>query len=183
MKHPINSSECYSLIVVGGLIHCSHIYPVTSPLVFSASFSALQQRRPRSLSSSSGTGPQPAGGSSVSLLNHLDLTIVELFAASPHSAEPAHSISNSSLERYLLYVERRLALRSNSNCDLGGEMGLASPFPVVMLSYADLVEACDTMQFLAARRHDAVLVFAPNFLIGNKLPFPCLCLRVAKILL
>lgn len=96
---------------------------------------------------------------------------MELYAPTRDAKTPGgHSgISKNSLERYLLYVERRLALRSNSNCDLGGDAGLASssPFPVVMLSYSDLVEACDTMQFLAARRHDAVLVFAPHFLIGN----------------
>ncbi len=100
-------------------------------------------------------------------MNHLDLTVVELFADGTRS-----------LAQYLQYFERRLSLLSNSNCDLTvSSDGVSSDeqedrdgcsyFPVLLLSYTDLVEACDVLTMLASRRHDAVLVFAPHFVVGE----------------
>lgn len=101
-------------------------------------------------------------------LNHLDLTVVELFAD-----------GRKTLAQYLQAFERRLSLLSNSNCDLaagaaadseacGAEERTCSYFPVLLLSYADLAEGCDMLSLLATRRHDAVLVFAPHFIIGER---------------
>jgi hypothetical protein len=87
--------------------------------------------------------------------NHLDLTLVELYPTS----------GPRSLAQHLQQVEAQLAAMDAST-QLDPDAGCAH-FPVVLLSYSDLLEACDSMQYLATRRLDAVLVFAPQFVIGE----------------
>lgn len=43
--------------------------------------------------------------------------------------------------------------------------GKSPPFPVLLLSYVDWVETSDTIAFLSTKRHDAVFVFSPLFII------------------
>lgn len=120
-----------------------------------------------SLRSWQSSGGQP--GEAAAFLGHLDLAVVELCADDGPADGPATEpcINSSSLERYIRRLESKLALRSDGKGSTAEGGDACGPFPVVLLSYTDLVEACDAVQFLAGHRHDAVLVFAPHFVIGE----------------
>eukprot|EP01034_Spumella_vulgaris_P021757 gene21757-27813_t len=122
---------------MSGLSHMT--YPVTSPLVLST----LKHRAFPS------TGPQHSAS------NHLDLTVVELY---PEGGPLG-------LAQYLQSMESKLA--SLDDCGPSDGDASCSSFPVLLLSYSDLLEACDAIQYLATRRHDAVFIFAPQFVIES----------------
>jgi hypothetical protein len=44
---------------------------------------------------------------------------------------------------------------------------ISASYPLLLLSYVDFIEVSDALAYLASRRPDAVLVFAPIFLIGT----------------
>ena len=107
--------------------------------------------------------------------NHLELTIVEL-----------HADYDKTLTQFMVDFERKLtSMKNGSNDNLldsefvnSSHNGLKSspeesPFPILFLSYSDLIEASDAMQYIAARRFDAVFIFAPHFIIGESTSCYC----------
>lgn len=40
-------------------------------------------------------------------------------------------------------------------------------FPILLLSYVDLIEVSEVLTFLLMHRRDAVLIFAPHFIVGE----------------
>jgi hypothetical protein len=48
---------------------------------------------------------------------------------------------------------------------------ISASYPLLLLSYVDFIEVSDALAYLASRRPDAVLVFAPIFLIGTFFSF------------
>lgn len=105
------------------------------------------------------------------------MTIVEL-----------HADYDRTLTQVMVSFERRLTTLKNGSSDnlldsldpstsaatsaskaTGSLSPEEAPFPIVFLSYSDLIEASDAMQYIASRRFDAVFIFAPHFVIGELL--------------
>jgi hypothetical protein len=69
--------------------------------------------------------------------------------------------------------------KSHASLFLSGASGLelsTDSFPLLLLSYVDLLEMSDAVAFLAAQMPQAVLVFAPDFLLGECIVPYAVCL-------